>query len=61
MNRGSRVGRPPAFDRDIHKRRNVVERCFSRLKQWRGIAIRYEKTAKSYPAPVTLAALLMWA
>ncbi|MFF3404149.1 IS5 family transposase [Streptomyces sp. NPDC002659] len=59
--RGSRGGRPPAFDRNVYRRRNVVERCFNRLKQWRGIATRYDKTAESYQAAVTLASLLMWA
>ncbi|MEU1625638.1 IS5 family transposase [Streptomyces sp. NPDC020096] len=59
--RGSRGGRPPGFDRHLYKRRNVVERCFNRLKQWRGIATRYEKTVESYQAAVTIAALLMWA
>ncbi|MFE6382399.1 IS5 family transposase [Streptomyces roseolus] len=59
--RGSRGGRPPAFDRETYKHRNVVERCFNRLKQWRGIATRYDKTAESYEAAVTLASLLMWA
>ncbi|MFI6512073.1 IS5 family transposase [Streptosporangium sp. NPDC050855] len=58
--RGRRGGRPPVFDKHIYKRRNVVERCFNRLKQWRGIATRYEKTAESYQAAVTLASLLMW-
>ncbi|MFJ6727391.1 IS5 family transposase [Streptomyces sp. NPDC091281] len=59
--RGSHGGRPPAFDREIYKHRNVVERCFNRLKQWRGIATRYDKTAESYHAAVALASLLMWA
>ncbi|GAA0280467.1 hypothetical protein GCM10010302_17810 [Streptomyces polychromogenes] len=59
--RGSRGGRPPAFDREAYKHRNVVERCFNRLKQRRGIATRYDKTAESYEAAVTLASLLMWA
>ncbi|MEU7736843.1 IS5 family transposase [Streptomyces griseus] len=59
--RGSRGGRPPAFDREAYKHRNVVERCFNRLKQWRGVATRYDKTAQSYEAAVTLASLLMWA
>jgi transposase len=45
--RGSRGGRPPVFDREVYKHRNVVERCFSRLKQWRGIVTRYDKTAQS--------------
>ncbi|MET8983012.1 transposase, partial [Streptomyces sp. NPDC004539] len=48
-------------DKQLYKRRNVVERCFNRLKQWRGIATRYEKTTESYQAAVTLASLLMWA
>ncbi|MFI6210332.1 IS5 family transposase [Streptomyces sp. NPDC051041] len=61
LRRGSRGGRPPAFDKQVYKRRNVVERCFNRLKQWRGIATRYDKTAESYKAAVTLASLLMWA
>nr|WP_267885119.1 IS5 family transposase [Streptomyces rimosus] len=61
LRRGSRGGRPPAFDTQLYKRRNVVERCFNRLKQWRGIATRYEKTAESCQAAVTLASLLMWA
>ncbi|WP_456302169.1 IS5 family transposase [Streptomyces anulatus] len=52
---GSRVCRPPAFDKQVYKQRNVVERCFNRLKQWRGIATRYDKTAQSYEAAVTLA------
>ncbi len=58
--RGSRGGRPPAFDPEIYKRRNVVERCFNHLKHWRGIATRYDKTAQSYHTAVTLTALLMW-
>lgn len=58
--RGHRGGRPPAFDRAIYRRRNVVERCFQRLKQFRGIATRYDQTAVSYRATITLAALLLW-
>jgi transposase len=61
LRRGSRGGRPSAFDQQLYKRRNVVERCFNRLKQWRGIATRYDKTDDSYQAAVTLASLLMWA
>ncbi|MFB7391735.1 IS5 family transposase [Streptomyces sp. NPDC056191] len=61
LRRGSLGGRPPTFDKELYKRRNIVERCFNRLKQWRGIATRYDKTAESYQAAVTLASLLMWA
>jgi transposase len=59
--RGSRGGRPPGFNRETYRRRNLVERCFNRLKGFRGIATRYEKTATSYEAAVTLASLLLWA
>ncbi|OSM43029.1 hypothetical protein BCY76_011050 [Nesterenkonia sp. PF2B19] len=33
-----------------YKGRNVVERCFNRLKQWRGIAARTDKTARNFHA-----------
>ncbi|MFJ5135898.1 transposase [Streptomyces sp. NPDC088707] len=59
--RGSRGGRPQAFDREACKHRNVVERAFNRLKQWRGLATRNDKTTESYEAALTLASLLMWA
>ena len=58
--RGSAGGRPRAFDAAAYKGRNVVERCFNRLKNWRGIATRYDKTARSYLGGVTLAAALIW-
>ncbi len=58
--RGSRGGRPTGFDRTIYRHRNVVERCFGRLKQWRGLATRYDKTRESYQATVTIAAILLW-
>ncbi|WP_371129462.1 IS5 family transposase [Streptomyces sp. TLI_105] len=60
LNRGSHGGRPPAFDRRIYRLRNVVERCFNRLKQWRGLATRYDKTRESYRAAVTIASILLW-
>ncbi|MGA5769915.1 MULTISPECIES: IS5 family transposase [Streptomyces] len=61
LRRGSRGGRPPGFDRETYRRRNLVERCFNRLKSFRGIATRYDKTATSYEAAVSLASLLLWA
>lgn len=59
--RGSGGGRPRSFDAEAYRGRNVVERCFNRLKQWRGIATRSDKTARSYLAGITLAAALIWA
>lgn len=58
--RGSSGGRPPAFDRETYKQRNTVERCINRLKQWRGIATRYEKTATVYLAGLHLAGIFLW-
>lgn len=56
--KGSRGGRPPSFDPGIYRERNTVERGFSRLKQWRGVATRYDKYAFTYLGGVTLAALV---
>ena len=58
--RGRRGGRPPAFDSETYKGRNVVERSFGRLKQWRGIATRYDKHALNYRAGIVLAAIVMF-
>ncbi len=56
-------GRPINFGREQkerYKRRNVVERCFNKLKQWRGIAMRSDKTARNYHSAICLAATLQW-
>ena len=37
-----------------------VERCFNRLEQWRGIAMRSDKLLRSYRAAVSLAGTLIW-
>ncbi|MGW6908270.1 IS5 family transposase [Streptomyces sp. NPDC054940] len=60
LRRGSRGVRPPAFDREAYKQRNTVERCIKRLKQWRGIATRNEKTATIYLAGPHVAGILLW-
>ncbi|WP_443076402.1 IS5 family transposase [Streptomyces sp. NBC_01725] len=57
---GNRGGRPPSFDREVYKQRNTVERCINKLKQWRGLATRYDKTATSYLAALHLAAIFIW-
>ncbi|TKT08018.1 hypothetical protein E4U92_18550 [Streptomyces galbus] len=48
------------LDRTAYRRRNVVERCFHRLKQWRDIAIRYDKQPDRYLAAITLASTSIW-
>jgi transposase len=47
----------PAY---IYRHRNLIERCWSRLKERRAIAIRYDKTATSYAAGIAIAATLDW-
>ncbi|NUK13369.1 transposase [Streptomyces lunaelactis] len=59
LRRGSRGGRPPAFDREAFKRPNTVERCVNGLKQWRGIATRYERTATIYLAGLHIAGIFL--
>lgn len=48
------------FDRHLYRRRNVVERCFNRLKQNKALATRYDKLASHYQAIVTIACLRLW-
>ncbi|MGW3810893.1 IS5/IS1182 family transposase, partial [Micromonospora sp. NPDC005113] len=43
-----------------YKKRNVVERCFNRLKQWRDLATRYAKRASLYGASLVLIAAIIW-
>ena len=58
--RGSAGGRPPAFNETLYKKRNLVERSFALLKQWRGLATRYDKLAIVYRAAVVLSACITW-
>jgi transposase len=52
--------RQARFDRQAYRARNLVERCFNRLKQFRRVATRYEKRDVNYLAMVKLAAVLLW-
>ncbi|WP_345981455.1 IS5 family transposase [Streptomyces sp. DSS69] len=61
LRRGRAGGRPPSFDTEAYKERNIVERCINRLEQWRGLAMRTDKLALAYRAALHLAAILMWA
>ncbi|GGN65499.1 IS5 family transposase [Streptomyces kronopolitis] len=48
------------LDRTAYRRRNVVERCFNKLKHHKALATRYDKRARHYKAMVTLACLQLW-
>ena len=58
--RGRRGGRPPAFDPQRYKERNTVERCFSKLKQFRAVATRYDKRECIYQGTVDVASIRIW-
>jgi transposase len=58
--RASGGGRPPRFDKVAYRGRNVVERCFARLKQFRAVATRFDKLVARYRAGVIIAALVLW-
>jgi transposase len=51
---------PPEFDRERYKARHLIENFFRRLKQFRAIATRYDKTAKNFLAAVYLASATIW-
>ena len=58
-NNPSRAKKHP-LDTHLYAQRHLVECCFSRLKQFRRVATRFEKTARNYLAIVTLAAIVLW-
>lgn len=58
--KGSAGGRPPRFDRKVYRERNRVERAINRLKQFRGLATRYEKRASTYLALALFASAILW-
>ena len=47
-------------DKEAYKGRNVVERCFCRLKDWRRIATRYDKLARNYFSALCFVAMLAY-
>lgn len=52
--------RKHSVDKHLYAQRHLVECCFSKLKQFRRVATRFEKTARNYLAVVTLAAIVIW-
>jgi len=51
---------PADFDRHLYKERHLVENFFCKLKQFRAIATRYDKTARNFLAAIHLAAAIIW-
>ena len=51
---------PRSFDKDTYKARHLIENFFAKLKQFRAIATRYDKTAQNFLAAVHLVAAVIW-
>jgi len=58
-NNPSRASKYP-LDQHLYAQRHLVECCFSKLKQFRCVATRFEKTAANYLAVVTIAEVVLW-
>lgn len=50
---------PIDFDREMYRWRHLIENCFARLKEFRAVATRYDKTDTSYRATILLASSLI--
>jgi putative transposase len=48
------------FDPEVYKLRNLIERMFARLKDWRRVATRYDKLKANFASTCFLAALITW-
>lgn len=58
--KGSKGGRPITYDTARYRQRNTVERAFQKIKTWRGLATRYDKSPESYEAGLHLRGSIMW-
>jgi transposase len=48
------------YDKDLYKARHLIENFFAKLKQYRAIATRYDKTARNFLGAIYLAATVIW-
>ncbi len=48
------------YDKDLYKARHLIENFFAKLKQFRAIATRYDKTARNFLAAIYFASILIW-
>ena len=58
--RRHRCTKPRAFDAALYRQRHRIEFFFNRLKQFRRVATRYDKTARNYLAMVQIGCLRIW-
>jgi transposase len=60
LRKGSRGGRPPAFDKVHYRDRNTVERAVNKLRAHRAVATRYDKRDYVYRGTINVAAIWIW-
>jgi transposase len=60
LRRAAKGGRPPAFDSELYKQRNTVERAFCHLRQHRAVATRYDKRDYVWRGTVDVATIRIW-
>lgn len=58
--RGSKGGRPPAFDTETYRQRNTVERAINKLKAYRAVAMRTDKREYVYNGTIDVASIRIW-
>lgn len=51
---------PRTYDKELYKARHLIENFFAKLKQFRAIATRYDKTARNFLAAVHFASICIW-
>ncbi len=51
---------PLPLDKDAYRQRNVIERMFCRLKDFRRLATRYDKLARNFLSALALVAVILW-
>ena len=52
--------KPIPYDKAVYRERNLIERMFARLKDFRRVATRYDKLARNFLAGAIIAATLIW-
>jgi len=51
---------PYAYDKTIYRQRNIIERMFCRLKDFRRIATRFDRNVKNFLSAICLSAAVIW-